>query len=447
MSKTIASLFLFSLSLTTMFAQDSLQTKLWTLDDCMSYAVENSHRVHQQQYTYKNYQEDLHASVGAFFPSLSAGTGAQYSYGRSIDPETNTYKNTTTFSNAYQLTLSVPVFDGGQIFNQWRQAKINRNMGKNDLQKAKDDLAIETMRAFTDVVYYRRMTELMRDKLAESNRTLYKISRQEELGLKGKADVAQIEAQVATDDYNLTHQQNLYNTAMMTLKQKMNFPTTETLSVDTMIANLGLPENSSVEDVYSHAADTNPTALQATFKYESSRMDYQIAKSRLFPRISFNAGVSTDYFDNLKAETSGQSFSSQFKNNRGEYLYMSLSFPLFDNLTRITTLRKARNSMRIASENQQEVMRQLHTDIEQSLLDYAGYAKELVQMEKKVVADELAYKVTLRKFEEGLMSPLDLQTSSNTLLESRANLVQKKLLYLLSDRLVEYYKGNKIIRN
>ena len=110
-------------------------------------------------------------------------------------------------------------------------AKANRQLGMNDIQKEKDDLAINTMQAFMDVVYYQGTVKLAAEQLEENRRILYKTRRQEELGLKGKADVAQIEAQVAANDYNLTHQQNLLNTAILTLKQNMNFPSDMELAV------------------------------------------------------------------------------------------------------------------------------------------------------------------------------------------------------------------------
>ena len=87
----------------------------------------------------------------------------------------------------------------------------------------------------------------------------------------------------------------------------------------------------------------------------------------------------------------------------------------------------------------------MQTAVEQSVLDREGYAKEAIQMDKKVKSDELAYRVTLRKYEEGLMSTLDVQTSANTLLESKANLLQKRLMYLLKSKLVDYYKGKPLI--
>ena len=118
----------------------------------------------------------------------------------------------------------------------------------------------------------------------------------------------------------------------------------------------------------------------------------------------------TNYFKNL---SSGEtvSFGKQFfDNNRGEYLAIVLRIPLFDGLKRYSEARRARNTMRITNEQRDEVMRQLQTAVEQAVLDRDGFAKETVQMEKKVEADEISYHLTLRKYEESLMSPINLQT-------------------------------------
>ena len=428
------------------------QEKLWTMDECMHYAVENSPKVKKQAYTSDSYKAELNSAVASFFPSMSASVGAKYGFGRSIDPKTNAYNNTSTFNNGYGVDVSIPIFNGGQLVNQWRMAKANRQLGMNDIQKEKDDLAINTMTAFMDVVYYQGTVKLAAQQLEENSRILYRTRRQEELGMKGKADVAQIEAQVAANDYNLTHQQNLFNTALLTLKQNMNFPSDMELDVDTLLLDKSYATMmESVDEIYGYASDNNPVALQAKLQLKSYKMQYLMAKGRLLPSISFSAGISTNYFEDLKVDKTVEgyepspSFGSQFKNNRGEYISFNLSFPLFDGLSRLTNVRKARNSVRIAQEQQTEVLRQLQTAIEQAILDREGYAKETIQMEKKAKADEIAYQVTLRKFEEGLMSPIDLQTSANTLLLSKADLLQRKLMYLMKCKLVDYYKGKPLI--
>ena len=422
------------------------QDKVWTMEECMKYAVENSPAVKKQVYTSDTYKAEQTSAAASFFPSLSTGVSAQYNFGRAIDPETNTYVNTTTFNNYYEGYASLPIFNGGQLVNQFRLAKANLQMGMNDIQKAKDDLALNTLEAFVNVVYYQGAVRFAEEKLEESNRVLYKTKREEEVGLKGKADVAQIEALAAGDDYNLTRQKNLYNAALLKLKEYMNYPYNAVLNVDTTaIVAEYLFANESIEDLYLQAKESNPTALQAEYQVKASKLNQLIQKGKLFPSISVSAGIYTSYYENLKAETTPVAFSSQFKNNQGEYLTFNVRFPIFNGLTRMRDVRRARNNVRIAQEQQTEVLRQLQTAIEQSVLDREGYAKESIQMEKKLKSDEIAYKLTLRKFEEGMMSPIDLQTSSNTLIESKANLLQRQLMYLLKCKQVDYYKGKPLI--
>jgi outer membrane protein len=424
------------------------QDRQWTMDDCMRYAVANSPAVRRQLHTNDTYRAEYQASVAAFFPSLTTAVSVQENFGRAVDPETNTYINTTTFNNYYEGGASIPIFSGGQLVNQWRLAKLNRQSGMNDLQKARDDLALATLEAFINVVYCRGTVRFAREKQQESQRMLYKVRRQEELGLKGKSDVALIEAQAAGDDYTLTHQEHLYNTALLKLKEYMNYPAGETLEVDTATVSpsfISGIEPGQAESIYAMAKATNPTARQADFNVNIAKRQHLVSKGRLFPTISLSTGIYTSYYENLKAETVPPSFKSQMANNRGEYLSLNFRFTLFDRLVSITEIRRARNQVRIAREQQTEVLQQLQTAVEQSLSDRDDYAKESIQMEKKLRADELAYQLTLRRFEEGLMSPLDLQTSAAVLLESRASLLQKQLMYLLKCRQVDYYRGEDLI--
>lgn len=421
------------------------QEKLWTLDECMRYAVENSPSVKKQVYTSDTYKAERNAAVASFSRRhrLRSERNIVLAVRLTLRPIPMRILLRLIITMASTLLF---LFYGRTADQSMVDGKSNRRMGVNDIQKAKDDLAMKAMQAYMDVVYYKGTIRMAAEKLEESNRTLYKTRRQEELGLKGKADVAQFEAQVAADDYTLTLQQNLFNTALLTLRECMNYPSDLELEVDTLLPDINyVPEVENVAEIFAYASGNNPTALQAEYQLTQSKYQYRIYKGKLLPSIYLNAGISTSYFENLKSDNAPEVFKDQFKNNRGEYVSFSLSFPLFDGLSRLTNARRYRNNMRIARETRTEVFRQLQTAIEQSVLDREGYAKEAIQMDKKVRSDELAYRVTLRKYEEGLMSTLDVQTSANTLLESKANLLQKRLMYLLKSKLVDYYKGKPLI--
>lgn len=197
--------------------------EVWNVDRCMSYAVAHNRTVRQRELEADNARMDRMKAIGSFLPGVSASTGIQYNFGRSVDPETNTYNTVSTFNNAYSMEASMPIFRGGGLVNEVRRSKAAWLMGKAAWQESKDNTALETFQAYIDALYCYGTLRLARKKLVESDSLLYKTRRQEELGLKGLADVAQMEAQQATDSYNLTHQRNLYETALLTLKQENEF--------------------------------------------------------------------------------------------------------------------------------------------------------------------------------------------------------------------------------
>lgn len=431
--------------MTGCFASASLMASgdtlaVWTMEDCMRFAAENSYAVRKQRYETASYQAERDQAIASFFPSVNASVGAQYNWGRSIDPETNTYGNARSFYNSYGLSASLPLFYGGRYVKQWMLASSNLQMGKNEIQRLQDEAAMNTMQAFADAVYYRETARLSALKLAESERNLFKVRREEELGLRGKADIAQFESQVAADDYDLTRQQNLYRTALLTLKQVMNFPLNRTLELDTTWPEISLVvPQTDAESIFERAKTSHPTALQAKYRFRAAQLDYKMRIGALFPDLYVQAGVNTDYIDG-----NTQSFRKQFRNNRGEYVAVGMNIPIFDGLSRNTALRKSRNALFVAQENENESLRQLHDAIEQAVMDCNGYAKEALQMRRKVESDSLAYRIALRQYEEGLVTPLDVQVYANTLLQARAEYLQRLLLFDMRQRVVDYYKHGSL---
>ena len=164
----------------------------------------------------------------------------------------------------------------------------------------------------------------------------------------------------------------------------------------------------------------------------------------MMPTLSLNAGISTSYYKTLGGAYQAPAFGDQFRNNRGEYISATLSIPLFDGLNRLTTKKRARYAYEQAKERMKEEERRLHDEIASAVMDRDGYAKEIEALNTKVEADAEAYRLNTRKYEEGLLSLIDLQLSANTYFSSRVELLQKQMLYLLKDKLVEYYKGNRL---
>ena len=418
----------------------------WSLDDCMKYAVKHATEVKREVVNVRQRKQDYQHAVAGFLPTVSGGVQGQYAWGRNIDPETNTYNNVTTFNNYYQLYAELNVFDGFATINALKQAKLSRDYSATAMRKIQDDRAIDVMQKYVDAAYAEASIQIASEKLNESKRMLAKMKRLYELGEKGRPDVVQMESQVAEDEYNLTHQENVAKQSLLALKSAMNFPVDEELKLELKSGYKEVSESGvNYEIVYQGFQHISPDLKSAEYEVERARYDYKIAKGRLLPSLSLGGGISTNYYKNLSQKGQYDGFASQFRNNQGEYLALTLSIPIY-NSDRWHSVKKAHNDWQLAQVNLEETRRKLHDQIAQAVMDAEGYAKELHQMQKKVASDSLAYHMSSRKFEEGMLSTFDLHTAAQTLLESIIKELQMQMLLIIKQRLVAYYQGENLIK-
>ncbi len=427
-------------------AQTDSVMSVW---ECIRYAVAHSHGIRQRELQLDNAKAARVQAVGAFLPSLGASASAQLNFGRAIDPETNTYTNVSTFGNGYGLSMSLPLFDGFYRVHALRAARADVLMQKSALQADRDQVALQTYQAFTDVLYAREALLLAQDKLRDSELLLRQTRVMEEEGLKSGADVAQIEAQKAADVLTVTRQENQLESAMLKLKEVMNWQTDEPLSLDSHHDDLinDLTPNPSPRGEGSKVTSAgrfSPLLLQSYYSVEQARHTLRMARSAFFPSISISAGVNSSFYRNLDA-TGTPSFRQQLKNNLGEYVGASLSIPIFNRLGTAMSLRRARNNLRIAEEQYAARMTELDVLRRQAQLDVQAYKQESEQWRAKVAADSLAYELVRQQYAQGLASPLDVQTSAVGLLQSRINLLQARLMTGVKEMTQRYYKGEPLV--
>lgn len=415
----------------------------WTVDQCIQYAVTHNRDVRMQHIAVDDYRTEQTRAIGAFLPRIEGSVSGQYNFGRAIDPETNTYTNVSTFYNGYSLSASIPIFDGLQQYNNLRAAKASLLMGKSQLAAQQDQTARNVMESYLQVLYYAGCIEIASEKRAESELLLKQTRVMVEVGQKGEADLAQMQATYATDDFEVTHQQSLYDKALLALKQQMNYPTDELLQIapqEKLLVEeepyLGQPTG----EIFDRAHQLNPDIQQAEYSLQSAKYAYRSSKGALFPSLSMGVGVSTTYYKQLHVpNTTG--FNQQFRNNVGEYVYFTLSIPLFNRLNTLSNIRRQRNNLRKAEEELNYRHQELNRLILEAVTDQENSWKEMEKLRAKVEADSIAARLTTRKYEEGLASSIDVQTSAVTLLQSKAQLLQSQLTYIYQTRILNYYKG------
>jgi len=446
-----------------------------TVWECIDYAIAHSHSLRQRELQLDNAEASRLQAAGAFLPSLDATTSMRWNFGRAIDPETNTYTGVSTFNNGYGLTASLPIFDGFSRLHALRAARADVLMQKNALQAERDQVALDTYQAFVNVVYYQETVRLAREKLHESELMLQQTEVMEEEGLKSAADVALIRAQVEADRLTLTRQENQRESGMLKLKEVMGLTTKDSLTTKAPTAGSRLipaPSPRGEMNIYLSEDDSTnmfieplildttslihytplsngrgvggkAALLQSYYSMESSRHTLGIARSAFYPAIYLNAGINTSYFSNLSA-TSTTTFGRQLKNNLGKYVTLSISIPIFNRLGNIAALRRAKNNVHIAEEQYAAKQTALEVLRRQAALDVTACRQECEQGTAKVAADSLAYELVRQQYAEGLASPIDLQTSAATLLQSRGNLLQSRLMVGVKEMIRRYYENEFI---
>ncbi len=416
-----------------------------TLDDCMRYAVQNSTIVGTKRLAHDDSKANYTEVLASLFPAVNASVGGATNFGRGIDPATNSYTTVTTFSNSYGISGSMPLFDGLRGINAVRAAKVARQRGATEIDIACDEAAMQTLSAYMDVVYYTEAVKIAREQLDASRKTLQLVRRQYDLGTKSAADVAEVESQEANYDYLLTTEENNLALAYIRLREVMNYPQDWKLEIVTDITLEALPSTASEQDLLNYAMVNNPKIIASRHAVEQQRLNLSRAKGAYAPSLYLYGGYNTSYYIDFDNRAAYDPFGTQFRNNRGGYIQLSLSIPIFNGLSARSSKRRAQNAYNTARLEQIAVTHAVESEVSQTWQEMQGFGKQYIQGQKKVTAAQLAYDGAVKKFENGLISALDLQTAANTLLQAKSDKLRARLQYIVKCRMVDYYSGKPLV--
>lgn len=413
----------------------------WSVERCMQYAADHGHAVRQQRFALDDSHAARTQAIGTFLPSVYGSISGQMNFGRAIDPETNTYTDVSTLYNGYGLQASLDIFDGLQRYNELRMAKANVAMGRSALTAEKDDVALKVYKAYMDLVYCLGAIEQVEKKRDESRALLHQTDVMAEVGQKSDADVAQMRATLAADEYELTHMRTQSTKARLALQQLMNYPVDSILTIAQLIpeADEGISHETSQtwDDI------ANPRVEKARQGVEAAMYSLRSARGALLPSLSLSGGISTSFYRNMD-HGGHEPFSRQFKNNAGEYVSLSLSIPVFNRLATSSTIRRRKIALEQAKENLEYEQSELRRIIVEAAADVENSKKEVEKMKVQVESDSIAALLTKRKYEEGLASSIDVKTSAVTFLQSRVKLLQSQLTMAYNRKLLAYYNGEKL---
>lgn len=435
---------LFLMTGATLTAQD---TVTMNLKECMRYAVEHSTKMRIQQADNRDAQINRRdAILAAFTPSIDAGSSASFSFGRSVDPETNTYIQTTSFANGFNASASMVVFNGFQAVNNLKITKTAQQMGLTKAQQIEDQICLATMEVYCNVLYYTEMQKALKAQVATAEKAVQLAAKQEQLGQKSHADVVQVQSDLAERQYLLTQCRNHLNDALITLKDIMFWPIEEPLKIDGLdvAGGLDIPitESDKVSQMVEFAKTNMPSVLLAEGTMKNARLALKTARWQLLPRLAVGGGWSSSFFTypGMVGYVSAPYFD-QLKNNGGEYVQLSLSIPIFDRLSSHSNIARRKNAYDRAQADYEQALQTVEAEVRRAIADRDGSADALRQAATRAELQEEAFELNTKRFEQGLISSIEYQTASGTYLNALAEHLNARLQYFIKCSVVTYYKG------
>lgn len=414
-----------------------------SLKQCMEYALSKSTKLKIQKADIDDKRLAIRDAVlSAFTPSISASAYAYYNFGRSIDPQTNTYFNQTSFHNNYSIGASIDLFDGFSAVNNIKISKTGLMISKSEEKQAEADICLSIMEAYYNVVFYKRLGEVYKLQIEEATNALRKAKIQEELGQTGYSEVVQLEADLADREYDYANNQVMLADQEMTLRALMFWDEPNPLEISTELP-IYRTINPDAESLISKALEYNPEIKIAELTVVNSKRELTVAKWALFPTFTLYGGWNTSYYTYSGATT--PKFGEQFRNNRGEYLELAVSIPIYDRLKGHSNIKRKKNAYLKAKTELDQKRMDVEMEIRRAVSDCESTSAAYKQAMKKSLVQEEAYRLNLKKLEQGLISSLEFQTANDNYLKAKADEMNSLFKLIIKQSVIRYYSGIEYI--
>jgi len=266
------------------------------LEECISIALDNNLTVKRGYYGVKSGEIGLLQSRMSMLPTFNLGSTLGKNYGRAINPVTNTFINRNSNTLSLQGVGNVTLFSGFRLMNTVRQSASELEATNFELLKAKNDVTLNVVTLYTNVIFNKELLENSKFQLASSQEQLERVRKQVRAGQLPSSNELNQEAQVASNEVNLVNQENALNLSLLQLKQAMQLPGSE--AIDVVVPELH-PEDlileNTPEEIFSIALQTMPEIQAAILRVESSIHQMNAAKGGFSPRLSFSALAQSNY--------------------------------------------------------------------------------------------------------------------------------------------------------
>ncbi len=328
-------------------------------------------------------------------------------------------------------------------------SKTALKMGIDRQTLAKDETCLAVMEAYYNVVYCMQLEKMLSLQVETAQSALERAVKQEKLGQKSYADVVQMQAEVADRNYQLISAKNRYASTLLSLKDLMLWPIDKQLHIDTsMVSENVIVQLSSINNnqIIDNALASNPSISIARGEMENAKLELRSARWRFTPSVSLNGGWSTSYYTYPDKENyTAPAFGTQFKNNAGEYVQLSLSIPILGGLKSYSNLRKKKNASKRAAVEYEQKVRDIEAEVVRAINDRDGALAAFEQADKNLQLQHQVYNLNLKKLDQGLISAIDFQKVADNWINAKTSRLDALLKLYIKESVVKYYNGTSYI--
>jgi outer membrane protein len=418
------------------------QSKTWSIDECIQYALQKNIQVQQAQVSNDIYGLDMVYAKSAWYPSLSGSARQNFSWSN----QTNNTTGSTVFKSSdgtnISLNSGMTIYNGNRIRNNVKQSEINYEAAKYNTEVIKETVSLNVLNAYLQVLFAEEQVKNTSDQIASLDEQLNLAAERLKLGVISNSDYLQVKSQLATEKQTLATARSQLAINRITLMQLMEFTETvagdfsiEHPNLDSLVNQKRLPDP---KEVYQTALGVKPEVKNAELSKQSSQIGIELAKSGLYPNLSMNAGLSTLYSSNT---ISGSSFGYQMKNNISPAIGLTASIPIYLNRQARTNVAVARKSSENAELNEYNVKNQLRKAIEQACQDVTSSQIEYEASVEAYNAVKESYDVASEKYNQGIMNSVDFLIQKTTYITTQSSLLQSKYRLIFSYKVLDFYTG------
>ncbi|GHT75936.1 transporter [Bacteroidia bacterium] len=446
-------LLLFLLFITT---TSMAQTKQWTLEECIQYAIDKNISIKQIELQKTNAEVELNTAQMSRLPELNGSVGQNWEFGFSSGQNNVKSTNQKQSNSNFSLTTSMPLFTGFRIPNEIARNKLELKAATENLAKAKEDLALNVASLFLQVLFNQEILKVNEEQLSLSKTQVEKTRVLVEVGKIPQSQLYDIEAQVAKDEVSVVQAKNNLNLALLDLAQSLELENTNGFDVYAPeTGNVIAEYMSSVQPpqvIFNNALTIKPAIKAQEYKVESAEKTLNIAKSGYLPNLSLNAGYGTGYyyFYGLKdyineagelVHPTNRPFSNQIKESGREYIGLSLSIPIFNRFSVRNQVRSAKININNQQLELDNVKKTLYKEIQTAYLNATAAQEKFRSSDKAVKATSESFNYAKERYEVGKSSVFEFNEARTKYIQSQSEQIQAKYDYIFRTKILDFYNG------